>query len=69
MQYKEFFSMALGLKTPWQVADVQMDMGAQRVTIIVGCRCGTSWADAGTGELAIHGYEDRQRRHYHRRAE
>jgi len=26
---------ALGLKTPWQVADAQMDMGAQRVTIIV----------------------------------
>jgi len=63
MQDKEFFSMALGLKTPWQVADVVMDMGAQRVTIKVECRCGTSWADPEAGELAIHGYEDRQWRH------
>lgn len=63
MQDKEFFSMALGLKTPWQVADVVMDMGAQRVTIKVECRCGTTWADPEAGELAIHGYEDRQWRH------
>ncbi len=62
MQDKEFFSMALGLKTPWYVKDVQMNMGEQRVTIIVECRCGTTWADT-EGALAIHGYEERQWRH------
>ena len=63
MQDKEFFSMALGLKTPWYVKDVLMDMAAQRVTIIVECRCGTAWVDPEAGELAIHSYEDRQWRH------
>jgi transposase len=54
--------MALGLKEPWKVKDVQMDMGAQRVTIIVECRCGATWADEG-GMLTVHGYEERQWRH------
>jgi transposase len=62
VQDKEFFSMALGLKEPWKVKDVQMDMGAQRVTIIVECRCGATWADEG-GLLTVHGYEERQWRH------
>ena len=58
MQDKEFFSMALGLKAPWQVADVQMDMGDNRVTIVV------EYAASGpVGGFPIHGYEERRWRH------
>ena len=63
MQDKEFFSKALGLKTPWSVKDVDMDLGEQRVTIRVECRSGTTWADPEEGALAIHGYEERRWRH------
>jgi len=57
MQDKEFFSMALGLRAPWRVADVQMDMGGKRVTIVV------EYAASGREGAAIHGYEERQWRH------
>lgn len=57
MQDKEFFSMALGLVAPWRVEDVQMDMGAQRVTIVV------EYAARGREGAAIHGYEERRWRH------
>ena len=62
MQDKEFFAMALGLKTPWRVAEVEMDMKEQRVTIIVECKCGTVWAEGGE-QLYVHGYEERRWRH------
>lgn len=62
MQDKEFFSMALGLKAPWKVKDVQMDMEEQRVTIVVECLCGATLTDE-EGVLAVHGYEERQWRH------
>jgi transposase len=62
MQDIEFFSRALGLKEPWRVKDVQMDIEAQKVTIEVECVCGTTW---GTEEelLTVHGYEERRWRH------
>lgn len=62
MQDIEFFRRALGLETPWLVKDVKMDMEGQRVVIVVECRCGTKWGTEA-GELAVHGYEDRQWRH------
>lgn len=63
MQDKEFFSKALGLKTPWFVKEVAMDMESRRVTITVEFRCGTTWADPEAGALAIHYYEERRWRH------
>lgn len=62
MQDIEFFSRALGLSEPWRVCDVQMDLEARRVVLVVECRCGTTWADE-QGALTVHGYEDRQWRH------
>lgn len=62
MQDIEFFSRALGLGEPWRVCDVQMDLEARRVVLVVECRCGITWADE-VGALAIHGYEERQWRH------
>ena len=62
MQDIEFFSRALGLKEPWRVKDVVMDIEARKVTIEVECVCGTTW---GTEEelLSVHGYEERRWRH------
>ena len=50
--------MALGLRSPWQVTDVQMEMEDQRVTIIVECA-----ASGQADGLPIHGYEERRWRH------
>lgn len=62
MQDIEFFSRALGLKEPWRVKDVVMDIEARKVTIEVECVCGTAW---GTEEelLSVHGCEERRWRH------
>ena len=62
MQDIEFFSRALGLKEPWRVKDVRMELEAKRVVIEVECACGTSW---GTEDelLVVHGYETRSWRH------
>lgn len=62
MQDIEFFSRALGLKEPWRVADVELDVEAGRVVIVVECRGGTTWADE-SGALPVHGYQERQWRH------
>ncbi len=62
MQDIEFFSRALGLGDPWRVCDVQMDMEARRVVLVIECRCATTWADE-QGALTVHGYEARQWRH------
>jgi transposase len=62
MQDLEFFSRALGLEEPWRVADVEMELEAGRVVIVVECRCGTTWADE-SGALPVHGYEQRLWRH------
>jgi len=49
--------MALGLVEPWQVADVQMDMELNKVTIVV------KYAARGAAGATIHGYEERRWRH------
>ena len=62
MQDIEFCARALGLKEPWRVKDVQLDVEGRKVVIEVECQCGTTW---GYEEevLVVHGYEQRQWRH------
>jgi len=62
MQDIEIFTQLLGLKDPWRVEDVQVDMESCRVTVVVDCGEGP-WKDAQGVVLAIHGYEERTWRH------
>lgn len=62
MQDTQFFERALGLKKPWKVEGVRMNMDRKRVEIEVVCEGGTKWAEAGE-VLHIHGYEKRKWRH------
>src|ERR1035441_6427464 len=63
MNGKELFSHAIGVRPPWEVKEVRMDMKAQRVEVEVECTQ-TVWADPTTRQrLHLHGYEERSWRH------
>src|ERR1700748_2727958 len=63
MNETELFSSALGVKPPWKVVDVKIDLGAQRVDIDLECEQSV-WADSETrARLHVHGYEERSWRH------
>ena len=44
MNEREFFRVILGLKEPWEVRAVHLDVGGQKVEVRVGYREGTLWA-------------------------
>jgi transposase len=52
----------LGLTPPWVVEDLAVDHENLQVTIRVGCKAGTVWAEKGR-QLPIHGYEERRWQH------
>src|ERR1035441_6984365 len=55
MNGKELFSHAIGVRPPWEVKEVRMDMKAQRVEVEVECTQ-TVWADPTTRQrLHLHG--------------
>ena len=44
MNDHEFFRMILGLKEPWEVQAVQVDVEGQKVEVTLGYEEGTLWA-------------------------
>ena len=63
MNDKDFFAQTIGVQPPWQVKEVRIDVGAQRVEVEVEC-APTVWADPATRErVQVHGYEQRSWRH------
>jgi transposase len=63
MQDTEFFERALGLKKPWRVKEVKMDVGAKKVELEVECMEKTLWASESGERLQIHDWERRSWRH------
>lgn len=62
MKDKEFFERALGLRKPWKVKEVRMDIEKQRVEIEIESEGGTVWGEGGQ-RLKVQGYEKRKWRH------
>jgi transposase len=58
----EFFEKALGLKSPWKVKEVKMDLEGKEVEVVIECQRGTIWAESGE-RLHIHSWEQRKWRH------
>lgn len=58
----EFFERALGLKDPWKVKEVKMDVEGKEVEVVIDCRKGTIWAEDGE-RLHVHSWEQRTWRH------
>lgn len=64
MRSTDFYSQILGLKHPWKVADVELDMKANRVVVRVEAETGVKWGDPGAGEAAtLHKWVERTWRH------
>lgn len=63
MQAQEFFERVLGLKEPWRVKDVRLDLGGAKVEVTVECRPGETWTTPEGRRLQIHGWEERRWRH------
>jgi transposase len=63
MQDQEFFERVLGLKDPWRVQDVRLDLSGSRVEVTVDCQARDSWTTPDGRRLHIHGWEERRWRH------
>jgi transposase len=64
MRDTELYEGLLGLKEPWKVKAVKMDVEGRRVEVEVECAARTIWASAeGRQRLHIHGWERRSWRH------
>ena len=64
MRDTELYEGLLGLKEPWKVKAVKMDVERRRVGVEVECAERTIWADPeGRQRLHIHGWERRNWRH------
>lgn len=62
MEDTKFFEQALGLKEPWRVKNVELDMKERRVVVDIEVKAGTHWGEDGK-QLPIHSYEEREWRH------
>ena len=64
MQSTEFYRQILGLKAPWSVEKVDLDMTANRVVVRVGIDRTTKWFHPETQESAtVHKWNERRWRH------
>jgi hypothetical protein len=55
MRDTELYERLLGLKEPWRVKAVKMDVEGRRVEVEVECAERTIWASPESGNLHIHG--------------
>lgn len=64
MNEREFYRVILGLEEPWEVKEVKVDVGGQKVEVRVGYREGTLWGCPESGErLPVHDHVERSWRH------
>lgn len=64
MNEREFYGVILGLQEPWEVKEVKVDTGGQKVEVRVGYREGTLWACPESRErLPVHDHVERSWRH------
>lgn len=64
MNEREFYRVILGLQEPWEVKEVKVDAGEQKVEVRVGYREGTLWACPESRErLPVHDHVERSWRH------
>lgn len=64
MKDTDFYQQILGLKTPWEVQEVELSVEGRRVTVKVGYREGTLWACPESQErLPCHDHVERRWRH------
>jgi len=60
----QFYQRVLGLRAPWRVAKVDLDMEAKRVAVRVELKEGTRWVDPKTKTAAhVHEWTERKWRH------
>jgi transposase len=62
MQDAKLFEQMLGLKEPWRVKDVALDLKGQKVVVEVEVSAGNQWGEDGV-LLPVHGWEEREWRH------
>jgi transposase len=63
MQDAKLFEQMLGLRDPWRVKGVQLDMKGQKVVVEVEVKAGSQWAGEDGELLPVHGWEEREWRH------
>ena len=63
MKDTEFYENILGLKTPWKVDGVKLDIGAKSVEVKVGCQEGMLWASEAGERLPVYDHVERRWRH------
>jgi transposase len=64
MRDTELYERLMGLKEPWRVKAVKMDVEGRRVEVEVECAERTIWASPQSAKrLHIHGWERRSWRH------
>ena len=60
----EFYRVVLGLEQPWEVTEVSVDAGKQKVEVTVACKAETLWACPESRErLPVHDHVERRWRH------
>jgi len=64
MKDTDFYSQILGLKDPWKVESVELDVSGRKVEVRIGYREGTLWASPESRErLPCHDHVERSWRH------
>jgi transposase len=60
----QLYQELLGLRAPWSVSDVKMDLPAQEIIVTVACAEGEAWAcPACSHRMHVQGWEERTWRH------
>jgi transposase len=64
MKDTDFYKQVLGLREPWEVISVDLDVAGKRVDVCLGYRKGTLWACPESQErLPCHDHVERTWRH------
>ena len=63
MKDKELYEVLLGLKKPWEVEEVKVEVKEKKVEVVVGYEKGTLWGDEEGRRLPIHDHVEKRWRH------
>jgi transposase len=63
MKDTEFYAQILGLKKPWEVRAVRLDMAAKKVEVELGCEAKTWWGNEEGERLPVYDHVERRWRH------